>query len=43
MDAVDVIGDRIVEMAKENAAVEADAVKKAEWERIADCFTKNSA
>jgi pyruvate-formate lyase len=40
MDAVDVIGDRIVEMAKENAAVEADAVKKAEWERIADCFTK---
>ncbi len=38
MDALDTLGDRIVGIAEENASNEADAAKKAEWERIAVTF-----
>ncbi len=38
LDALDILGDRIVGIAKESAETETDAQKKAEWERIASTF-----
>lgn len=40
MAALDVLGDRISAMAKQNAETETDPAKRAEWERIADTFTR---
>ncbi len=38
LDALDILGDRILGIAEEHLATEADARKKAEWERIAATF-----
>lgn len=40
MDAVDVVGDRIVSMAAEEAAKAPDPKMKAEWERIGETFRR---
>lgn len=40
MDALDVVGGRIAEMAAEHAASEEDAKKRTEWERISATFRR---